>query len=84
MGLKIFSEQFRDEVLKLNLKTPPDVVLGLVDLSGAALYAAYIDALGKDAVIKTDKASVKLTDPGNVVTDSVNPRQKNLNKLTNT
>jgi hypothetical protein len=80
MGLKIFSEQFRDEVLKLNLKTPPDIVLGLVDLSGSALYAAYIDALGKDAIIRTDKASVKLTDPGNVVTDSINPRQKNLNK----
>jgi hypothetical protein len=80
MGLKIFSEQFRDEVLKLNLKTPPDVVLGLVDLSGSALYAAYIDALGKDAVIKTDKASVTIQDPGNIVTDSVTPRQKNLNK----
>ena len=35
MGLKIFSEQFRDEVLKLNLKTPPDIVSGLVNLSGA-------------------------------------------------
>jgi hypothetical protein len=80
MGLKIFSEQFRDEVLKLNLKTPPDVVLGLVNLSGSALYAAYIDALGKDAVIKTDKVSVTIQDPGNVVTDSVVPRQKNLNK----
>jgi hypothetical protein len=32
MGLKIFSEQFRDEVLKLNLKTPPDIVSGLVNM----------------------------------------------------
>ncbi len=80
MGLKIFSEQFRNEVLKLNLKTPPDVVLGLVNLSGSALYSAYIDALGKDAVIKTDKTSVTVKDPGNILSDAINPRQKNLNK----
>ena len=80
MGLKILSEDYRKEVLKLNLKTPPDIVLGLVDLSGAAMYAAYLDALGKDAIIKTDKASVTLKDPGNVVTDSIAPRIKDLNK----
>lgn len=83
MGLKIFSEQFRDEILKLNLKTPPDIVLGLVNLSGSALYSSYIDALGKDAIIKTDKASVSLTDPGDVLTDAVTPRRSNLNKNLN-
>lgn len=83
MGLKILSEQFRDEVLKLNLKTPPDIVLGLVNLSGSALYTAYLDALGKDAVIKTDKVSVTIKDPGNVVDDAVAPRQRNLNKNLN-
>jgi hypothetical protein len=80
MGLKIISEKFRDDVLLLNLKTPPDVVLGLVDLSGAALLTAYLDSIGKDAIIKTDKASVTLSDPGNVVTDSIAPRAKDLNK----
>ena len=80
MGLKILSEDYRKEVLKLNLKTPPDIVLGLVDLSGAAMYAAYLDALGKDAVIKTDKVSVTLKDPGNIVTDSIVPRTTDLNK----
>jgi hypothetical protein len=80
MGLKIISEKFRDDVLKLNLKTPPDIVLGLVNLSGSALYAAYIDSLGKDAIIKTDKASVTVKNPGDVINDSITPRQQNLNK----
>jgi hypothetical protein len=80
MGLKIYSEQFRDEVLKLNLKTPPDVVFGLVNLSGSALYSAYLDALGKDALIKTDKASVIVKNPGDIINDSITPRQRNLNK----
>jgi hypothetical protein len=80
MGLKIFSEQFRDGVLKLNLKTPPDIVLGIVELSGASLYTSYLDSLGKDAIIKSDKASVTLKDPGNVVEDSIAIRQRNLNK----
>jgi len=80
MGLKILSQQFRDEILKLNLKTPPDIVTGLVNLSGSALYTSYIDSLGKDAVIKTDKASVTLKDPGNVFTDSIAPRNSILNR----
>jgi hypothetical protein len=80
MGLKVFSQQFRDEVLKLNLKTPPDVVLGIVELSGASLYSAYLDSLGKDAIIKNDKSSVIIKDPGNIVNDSIAIRQKNLNK----
>ena len=80
MGLKIISQQFRDDVLQLNLKTPPDIVLGLVDLSGAALLTAYLDSIGKDAIVKVDKASVTLHDPGNVVTDSIAPRTKDLNK----
>jgi hypothetical protein len=32
MGLKILSEQIRNEILQLNLKTPPDVVSGLINL----------------------------------------------------
>jgi outer membrane protein OmpA-like peptidoglycan-associated protein len=84
MGLKVFSQQFRDEVLKLNLKTPPDVVLGIVELSGASLYSAYLDSLGKDAIIKNDKSSVIIKDPGNIVNDSKIIRQQNLNKNLNT
>ena len=80
MGLKIFSEQFRDGVLKLNLKTPPDIVLGIVELSGASLYTSYLDSLGKDATIRSDKVSVTLKNPGNLVEDSIPIRQKNLNK----
>jgi hypothetical protein len=83
MGLKILSEQFRDEVLKLNLKTPPDIVLGLVNLSGSALYAAYLDSLGKDAIIKTDKVSVTVRNPGDVVNEAITLRQRNLNKNLN-
>jgi len=80
MGLKIFSEQFRDEILKLKLKTPPDVVFGLVNISGVANYTSYIDALGKDAVVKTDKASVVNRDPGNIIDQSKPIRNKILNK----
>ena len=80
MGIKVFSEQFRNDVLKLNLKTPPDIVLGIVELSGASLYASYLDSLGKDPIIRNDKASVTLKDPGNVVNDSIAIRQINLNK----
>ena len=80
MGLKIFSEQFRDGVLKLNLKTPPDIVLGIVELSGASLYTSYLDSLGKDTTIRSDKVSVTLKNPGNLVEDSIPIRQKNLNK----
>lgn len=80
MGLKFISEKFRDDVLKLNLKTPPDIVLGLVDLSGSALLSAYLDSIGKDAIIKNDKTSVILKDPGNILTDSPAIRTKNLNK----
>ena len=80
MGIKVFSEQFRNDVLKLNLKTPPDIVLGIVELSGASLYASYLDSLGKDPIIRNDKASVTLKDPGNVVNDSIAIRQRNLNK----
>lgn len=76
MGLKIYSEQFRDEVLKLNLKTPPDIVSGLVDLSGAALYASYQYALGEDAVIH----STNVINPGTVDTGTIITRNKLFNK----
>lgn len=76
MGLKLISEQYRNAVLNLNLQTPPDIVLGLVDLSGAALYAAYLDALGKDAVVH----STSVINPGDVSTDAIIPRHKNLVK----
>lgn len=67
MGLKIYSEQFINEILKLKLKTPPDIVLGLVNLSGIGSYTSYLDSLGKDASIKSDKSSVINKDPGNVI-----------------
>lgn len=80
MGLKIFSQQFRDSILKLNLATPPDIVTGLSDLVGGNTYQSYHDAIGKDAVIKNDNGSVAVKDAGNITDASVAPRKANLNK----
>jgi outer membrane protein OmpA-like peptidoglycan-associated protein len=74
MGLKILSEQFRNDVLKLNLKTPPDIVLGLTELSGRHIYRSYIDSLGKDTFINT----YTVKNPGDILVDAVEPRKKDL------
>lgn len=63
VGLKNISEQFREDLLKINLQTPPDIVVGLTDLGGSALYQAYRDAEGKDAAIHR----YAVNDPGNVL-----------------
>jgi len=63
MGLKTFSEQFREDLLRINLQTPPDVVVGLTDLGGSLSYSAYKDSRGTDATIH----SSPVTDAGNVL-----------------
>lgn len=63
VGLKNISEQFREDLLKINLQTPPDIVVGLTDLGGSALYQAYREAEGKDAAIHR----YAVNDPGNVL-----------------
>lgn len=80
MGLKVFSKQFRDSVLQMNLATPPDIVAGLSDLVGTGTYNMYKDALGKDAVIKN--TSVK--DAGNITQEAVAPRNAAFGKNLNT
>ena len=47
-GLKLISEEFRNNILQLKLKTPPDIVFGLINLEGSAIYEKYIDSLGKE------------------------------------
>lgn len=80
MGLKTYSEKFIAEVLNLNLKTPPDIIYGLVNLSGNNAYSSYIDSIGKDAVVKTDKNSVKIEDAGNLTQDAIAFRENLFNK----
>lgn len=63
MGLKTLSEQFRQDLLRVNLQTPPDVVVGLTDLGGSLTYSAYKDSEGEDAVIH----NLAVSDPGNVL-----------------
>ena len=63
MGLKTFSEQFREDLLRINLQTPPDVVVGLTDLGGSLSYSAYKDSRGQDAPIHNSPVS----DAGNVL-----------------
>lgn len=63
MGLKNISEQFRDDLLRVNLQTPPDVVVGLTDLGGSLSYSAYKDSQGADAIIHTSSVN----DAGNVL-----------------
>jgi hypothetical protein len=63
MGLKTFSEQFREDLLRINLQTPPDVVVGLTDLGGSLSYSAYKDSRGTDATIH----SSPVADAGNVL-----------------
>lgn len=79
-GLKLISEEFRNNILQLKLKTPPDIVFGLINLEGAAIYEKYIDSLGKDPIINSDKTSVINRNPGDIVSDSKAIRDRLLNK----
>lgn len=76
MGLKTYSVGFRNDILKLNLQTPTDLVLELSDLVGADILASYLSEIGQDAVI--GNSSVK--NPGSVVTAAVQPRKQDLNR----
>jgi predicted RecB family endonuclease/outer membrane protein OmpA-like peptidoglycan-associated protein len=78
MGLKVFSEQFRDDVLRLNLQTPPEIVVGLVGLSSRKRFSAYANALGKDGVINWGKVNVK--NPGDIDTFGDKERKEILAK----
>lgn len=80
MGLKVFSEQFRDSVLQLNLKTPPEIVAGLSDLMGNGAYYSYLDSLGKDPSIRSTRQEVTVKDPGDITSTSPVPRAMNLAK----
>lgn len=71
VGLKVISEQFRDDMLRFNLRTPPDVVIGLTDLGGSLSYTAFRDQLGKDASIHDNPVS----DPSNIMDVSQEFRQ---------
>lgn len=75
-GLKKFSSKFLNDVLKLNLKTPPEIVLGLTDLEGLGALQAYEDSIGKDAVI--DNYHVK--NPGSISSVSDDIRNKILKR----
>ena len=76
LGLKNTSQQFRDNILKLNLKTPPDIVLGLVSTEGIGALQAYEYSLGRDTVI--DNFSVK--NPGDITSEADKVRNKILNR----
>ena len=76
MGLKTISEQYRQNVLALNLRTPNDIIQGLTDLSGTSNLQSYLDAIGKDAVIH----SSMVKNPGDITSNAVNPRQLDLGR----
>lgn len=75
-GLKTFSKKFLSDILKLNLKTPPDIVTGLADTSGLGVYANYQEDLGKHVVI--GNSSVK--NPGTIDTNADAIRKKLFSK----
>jgi len=62
MGIKTLSEEFRENLLKSNLQTPPEVVVGLSDLGGSLYYSAFKEDQGEDGVIHNQTVQ----DPGNV------------------
>ncbi len=76
MGLKTISEQYRQNVLALNLRTPNDIIQGLTDLSGTSNLQSYLDAIGKDAVIH----SSMVKNPGDITSNAANPRQLDLGR----
>lgn len=63
MGLKTISEQFREDLLKVNLRTPPDIIVGISDYGGSVGYSIYRDELGKDGIVHNSN----VLDPGNIV-----------------
>ena len=71
-GLKVFSKKFLNDILKLNLKTPPDIVTGLVDTEGIGAYANYQDDLGNDSVIH----NYRVKNPGSIDTNADAIRKK--------
>jgi len=75
-GLKSLSKKFRDDVLKLNLKTPPDIIAGLLDTEGSGMLQAYEYALGKDAVI----GNQRVKNPGTIDSEANKLRAKILAK----
>lgn len=70
MGLKIISQKYRDNILRLNLKTPKDIIQGLSNLVGADIFATYLADRGLDPIIH----NYSVRDPGDVVSASVAPR----------
>ena len=79
-GLKVLSEKFRDDILALNLKTPPDIVAGLADMNSIGLLRGYQDSIGKDAVINNDRLHVAVRNPGDVTSEAEKVRGKILQK----
>lgn len=80
VGLKILSQKFRDDILSLNLKTPPDIVAGLADMNSLGLLLTYEDSIGKDVVIHNDRLSVGVKNPGNLATEGDKIRKKILSR----
>lgn len=75
-GLKKFSKKFLDDVLKLNLKTPPDIVLGLINLEGKGALQAYENSIGKDTIITNSRVK----NPGSIDTVADGIRNKILQR----
>ena len=80
MSLYNTSEQFRNEILKLNLKATPDVVTGLVNLTNSVTVNAYLGSLGQYAPIN----DYKVLNPGDVDTDGIPTRKSVLSRTLNT
>ena len=76
MGLKTISEQYRKNVLALNLRTPNDIIQGLTNLSGTSNLESYLDAIGKDAVVH----SSMVKNPGDITSNAATPRQLDLGR----
>lgn len=73
-GLKDFSKQFRDVLLKYTLPTPPDIVTGLATIVPNN-YASYLNDIGFEASI-SERTNVN---PGSV-DDHMVYREADLNK----
>lgn len=76
MGLLINSHIYRDELLKLNIKTPPTYIN---DMGNKSIYASYIDGIGSKIILSDNRPSRG----ENVVDSGVNTRKNNIvkNKL---
>lgn len=74
VGLKKFSKDFRDNILKRNLKTPPEIRDGIIRATSRDYYNSLVNDLGEHTVLTENN----VVNPGDIVNDSKTYRSRNL------